>query len=291
MGEWHVQQTTVDDYSEFIAVEDEDHQFTRHAKKKSKSAPPESLEEQIDSFAEMFDKNAKAGRRAKRNLKWKVLMLRGDRIWTLTTRGGIEFFDEAWRLWGQFERYCSRRFSTFKYVVVMEKHKSGFFHIHFVTNKFFDVSSMRLWWHRILTKKPLKAILQGAESPGNIQVSKALKTRKLGGYLAKYLGKTFECLYSRDDGSIMRVKRFASAKGIGDPPRRRTRMHARMGEHVYRLRNLAEAAGWKVEAIFEGQIAGRRLIWMQCKADRAAASAKRVPLTGPLVNAFGSAYS
>jgi hypothetical protein len=265
----------VDDYAEFLAVEDNDHSLLRRV---GEGTTVKKLEEVVeeDLIEDRWERNRVAAQRAKRNLKWKVLMLRGDRLWTLTTRGGIPTWDEAWRLWGAFERYCSRRFRSFKVVVVMERHKSGFFHIHFVSNRFFDVNSLRLWWHRILTStyvdsdgvtrvNPLRidAPLRGEESPGNVDVSRVLRSRKLCGYLSKYLSKGFESMWDK------RIKRFASSKGIGEPTRSRCRMHAMFGEQVYRLRRLAEADGWEVKSrLFECVLAGRRVVWFACERKR-----------------------
>jgi hypothetical protein len=274
-GEWHVQQTVVDDYCEFVAVEDTDGTLLRRPKRKEKNSARVDFEVGEGTFSTeskcvedgldlLVEKRAIASRRAKRNLKWKVLALRGDRIVTLTTRGGIPFFDEGWRLWGKLERYCWRRYRSFEYVVVMEKHKSGAFHIHFVTNKFMDANMLRLLWHRVLTgDHSLRSPLRGADSPGNVDVSRVLRSRKICGYLAKYLGKTFDCLYGK------RVKRFAASKGIADPERTRSRMHARMGEHVYRLREVAESLGWRLDDLYEGSVAGRRLVWLRCVRSRA----------------------
>ena len=163
---WHTQKTEVDDYAEWVLIEDIDESLCTRLNSPRHASPPHhtNLADDIESNAELslsvgpltqVEKLAAAARRSKRNLKWKVLMLRADRLWTLTTRGGIPSRDEAWRLWGHFERYCSKRFKNFKTVVVMELHcgdgaNVGNWHIHFVTNRFFDVNSMRFWWHRIL---------------------------------------------------------------------------------------------------------------------------------------------
>jgi hypothetical protein len=299
-GEWHVQLTQVGDYGEFIAVEDSDGSLLRHFRKHSTPSTASSTSvdsrSQDDIDAHRLEKLMAAGRRAKRNCKWKVRMLGADRLWTLTTRGGIKSRPEAWELWGQFERYCSRRFPKFKCVVVMERHQGGgandqCWHIHFCTNRFFPVDSMRLWWHRILTGRALQGPMRGADSPGNIDVSRVLGGGKLSGYLAKYLTKS---LIDEMGEPSTRVKRFASSKGIGEPAKSRSRMAARCGEHVYRLRVLAESCGFRVEGIFEGTVAGRSLVWMKCKAVRAAARSPEgssIPLTGALANGAGAAYS
>jgi hypothetical protein len=259
-GAWYVQQKTVDNYAEFVAIEDPEHDLLRRSHggdDKVKREVVDQPELPID-FAELERRNEVAARRSKRGLKWAVLGLGGDRIWTLTARGRIENYSQAWALWSQFEQSCSRRFANFKCVAVVEPHTLDGFHIHFVTNKFFDVSSMRLWWHRILTGRKLKGILRGEDSPGNIEVGKPHGARKIGKYLSKYLGKSFASLQA------VRIKRFAASKGIRAPIVTRTRMPSCIGGEVYRLRRRAEADGWKVEAIFEGSIMGRRLIWMQC---------------------------
>jgi hypothetical protein len=243
-----------------------------------------------------LEKQRAAGRRAAKNCKWKIRVLRADHLYTLTTRGGIASYAEAWDLWGQFERFCSRRFVDFKCVVVLERHTGGgpnhgTFHIHFCTNRQFPVQSMRLWWHRILTGRPLTTALLGDMSPGNIRADYFPHRAKLGRYLAKYLTKTF--LEELATPSI-RVKRFASSKRIGEPTRVRSRMSARCGEHVYRLRCTAEAAGFVVEGFFEGTIAGRSFVWMQCRAVRAAARSPEGPssrFTDSLAKAQGGGYS
>lgn len=259
-GAWYVQQKTVDNYSEFVAIEDPDHDLQRGSRGGGEKVKPKVTDqpELAMDWEELERRNEVAARRSKRGLKWAVLGLGGDRIWTLTARGRISSYAQAWALWSQFEQACSRRFVNFKCVAVVEPHALEGFHIHFVSNRFFDVSSMRLWWHRVLTGRKLKGILRGEDSPGNIEVGKPHGARKIGKYLSKYLGKSFAAIQT------VRIKRFAASKGIRAPIITKTRMPSCLGGEVYRLRRRAEADGWKVEAIFEGSIMGRRLIWMQC---------------------------
>jgi hypothetical protein len=102
-----------------------------------------------------------------------------------------------------------------------------------------------------------------------VDVSNVARTTKLAAYLGKYLGKGF------DFEGHGRIKRFASSKGIPEPERVRSRMHARMGEHVYRFRTVVERSGWviisaaDVSGIFEGAVAGRRILWAMCRQGRA----------------------
>lgn len=292
-GEWYVQQTTVDDYSEFVIVEDADHTLGRRPKGKK---PREDLADDVDAKVEESnaatdgEKSAAAARRAKRNLKWKVRCLRADRIVTLTARGGIPTWMDAWRLWGQFERGCWRRYrGNFEYVVVLERHQSGTYHIHFAVNRFMDANTLRLQWHRALTGDArLAGVIRGEESPGNVDISMARKSQKIAGYLGKYLGKGFDS-YGRQSKRSP-VKRFASSKGVGEPERRRSRLAATCGEHVYRLRRLAESRGWRCVAFYEGTVAGRVLAWVGCVKERAAARPQAVP-AATLAGALASGYS
>jgi hypothetical protein len=257
-GSWDVQQKHIDGYAEFLAIEDPEGDFRRSGGKRSdKVEPVVQLPVEMD-FEALWLKNQAAARRSKKGLKWAILGLGGDRIFTLNARGRIPTYQQAWALWGKFERECSRRFVGFKCVAVVEPHTLDGFHIHFVCNRYFDVGMMRLWWHRILTGRKLRGILRGAESPGNIDVGNPHGTRKIAKYLSKYLGKSFAEIQS------VRIKRFASSKGIRAPVVSRSRMPCSVGAEVYLLRQHAESLGWRVEAIFEGSLMGRRLIWLQC---------------------------
>jgi hypothetical protein len=259
-GSWYVQQKTVDTYAEFVAIHDPECDLQRgHGSKKDTPASQGPSADVEINFDDLFRKNEVAARRSKRGLKWAVLGLGADRIFTLTKRGRIESYAEAWALWSKFEQACSRRFANFKAVAVVEPHTLNGFHVHFVVNRYFDVSSMRLWWHRILSgNHKLRGILRGADSPGNVEAGKPHGTRKIAKYLAKYLGKSFEGLQA------VRIKRYAASKGIRPATVVRTRMPSSSGAEVYHLRRRVEADGWKVEAIFEGSVMGRPLIWMQC---------------------------
>jgi hypothetical protein len=262
-GSWYVQQKSIDGYAEFVAIHDPDGDLLRGHGAKKDTVQREIVDQPVlaeleGDLDDMFRKNEIAARRSKRGLKWAVLGLAGDRICTLTARGRIPDYAQAWGLWSQFEQACSKRFANFKCVAVVEPHTIDGFHIHFVVNRFFDVSSMRLWWHRILTGRALRGILRGEESPGNVEVGRPHGSRKIAKYLAKYLGKSFAGIQS------VRIKRYASSKGIREPILKRSRMPSSAGGEVHRLRCRVEAEGWKVEAIFEGTVVGRALIWMQC---------------------------
>jgi hypothetical protein len=181
-------------------------------------------------------------------------------MFTLTKRGRIATWGEAWKLWGKFEQMCSRRFVQFKYVVTIEPHALNGWHIHFVVKGYHHIDSMRLFWHRVLLSQPrLRGIKRGEESPGNVKMSDCGGGhRKLAKYLAKYLGKTFE-----DLGDAGRVKRFASSKLITPPKIEVSWMPSCAGGEVFELHRQLEGEGWQVTGIFESSVCGAPMIWMQ----------------------------
>ena len=115
-------------------------------------------------------------------------------------------------------------------------------------------------------ERPLMSALRGDESPGNIDVRRFVGSppRKIAGYLAKYIGKTFGQLSARGR------KRFSSSKGIREPVRSRRTMPIPLcgGADVLMLRRMNEAEGYVVEHSWQTVVEGRQLIWMCCRALR-----------------------
>jgi hypothetical protein len=203
-----------------------------------------------------------AGDRARRNMGWKLRMLGGPSVlWTLTKRGRIESREEAWRLWGEMERICSRRFAGVKFVTVIEPHTLDGYHIHFAASRFLMATTMRLLWHRILTGEKLRGVLMGSESPGNVDAKYQVRsTKRLCSYMAKYLGKTFDVELGK------RFKRYAASKGIAEPTRVRSWLPTLLGGHqdlVQWLRARVERDGYVVSRMYETVVVGRRMLWIE----------------------------
>jgi hypothetical protein len=268
-GEWAVRQKTINGYTEIFAIDDPERDFSRRRRGAtsdkdyvSASGAKRVVERpkvELNEF-EMVLRREKAARRSRKGLKYAVRGLGGNRIFTLTKRDRIESIPEAWRLWGKFERLASMRFAGFMTIVVIEPHEKGGFHIHFVGNRFFDVSSMRLWWHRILSGEKLRTIKRGEDSPGNIDVAlaHAQSVEKIAKYLGKYLGKSFREVVAG------RLKRYACSKGITKPDVAKYRMARSMGDEIFILRNVLGAQGFtRGLRIFETVVMGRRFLWME----------------------------
>src|ERR1700675_1472397 len=254
-GEWFVRQKTIDGYTQLFAIDDPDGDFARRKSGPSAKKVVEHERPPPDEF-QVIENRAKAVRRSRKNLMWAVRGLKGNRIFTLTKRGRIPTMREAWSLWGKFERMASMRFQGFQTIVVIEPHTDLGFHIHFVCNRFFDVTSMRLWWHRILTGERLKGVLYGAESPGNIEAGRPHSGEKIAKYLGKYLGKSFREVTGR-------LKGYACSKGIRKATVTGGRMARSTGAEVYHLRSMLEAQGFRNLRLFETMVMGRRFIWME----------------------------
>lgn len=75
------------------------------------------------------------------------------------------------------------------YVAVLEKHKKGNYHIHVATNSRVKANVLRAMWKRALSTE---------ERTGNVDLSfksnysQRERTRKMSGYLSKYITKTME---------------------------------------------------------------------------------------------------
>lgn len=154
--------------------------------------------------------------RARRNLRYSLMMMRADRIFTFTKRGGFER-GELWATWERFVRQVRKVWPQFQAVAVPELHagggeNDGTYHLHVALNRFYSVQVMRFMWHRALGAP---GILRGADSPGNVQASArpAASVVKLARYLAKYLSKG-------EGEQAVGAKRYSTCGRIPPPERR-----------------------------------------------------------------------
>lgn len=155
--------------------------------------------------------------RARRNLRHKTMMMRADRMLTLTKRGGFEDVRDLYVAWDRFRRSCAKAWPGFRAVVVPELHlggddNHGTYHMHVALDRFYNVNLMRYFWHKALGAD---RVMRGDESPGNIDIRRGKKgpqmqRAKLARYLAKYIGKGME-------GQNMNAKRFTTCGHIPEP--------------------------------------------------------------------------
>jgi hypothetical protein len=129
-----------------------------------------------------------SARRARKCLRLHVNACQLDRLLTLTTR---EFANDAstlWCCWDLLRRALiqKRNGVRFDFAAVIEDHPSNpdHRHIHLAVRGYQDAKLVSAPWRSILKRQGI--------SGGNVDVTARRSTRKLGQYLSKYAGKSFE---------------------------------------------------------------------------------------------------
>lgn len=170
----------------------------------------------------------RAVRRAKQNIRWCVMQMRADRLFTVTYRenvedrervkGGVKRFIRLVRKgWGE-----EGGIPDWRYVAVLEKQDRGAYHVHFAVKGWQRVSYLRKCWAKAIGGTGLE---RGADTLGNVDVTSPRKARwgtelmqwrcsKLAAYLVKYLSKTF-------DEKTFDKRRYWHSKDLKVPVRQR----------------------------------------------------------------------
>lgn len=88
-----------------------------------------------------------------------------------------ESYDYIGNCWKKFLTIIHRKlkYTKFDYIKVLESHKSGYAHIHFITNKRFDAHQLREQWKRL-----------GGGAQMRIE---PVNVKKIANYLSKYMTK------------------------------------------------------------------------------------------------------
>ena len=126
----------------------------------------------------------RAVRRAKAELRRKVMAGGLDHLLTLTTRRNLSDEEEADRLFARFVREVHKRIRGWHYVAVKERQKRGAWHWHLAVRGFQNVVLLRVLWRQVA-------------GDGNIDVQYRKKGARwkrtaLAGYLSKYVSKCAE---------------------------------------------------------------------------------------------------
>ena len=85
-------------------------------------------------------------RRAKANVRRKVMASGADHFLTLTYRENVEDESQAWRDWARFTREIRKELGEFKHIVVSEKQKRGAIHFYAAVIGYQDVRLIRRVW-------------------------------------------------------------------------------------------------------------------------------------------------
>lgn len=170
----------------------------------------EEIKERVRVRSEMDETTRdSADARARKLLRHRVMMMRADRLLTLTYRENKTDLKACWRDLQKFVRYMKSSFPDFFYVVVPERQDRGAWHFHLAVKGFYNVNLVRYHWRKAICG-------DGKGDVGTINITSPRRgpqwqRGKLSSYLAKYIGKDFgadEQMYSR---------RFASSQSIPAP--------------------------------------------------------------------------
>lgn len=142
-------------------------------------------------------------RRSRQSIRYRAHQMSADRLLTLTVRDNVEDRDYMHKAFTKFLRLVragyKERKGHFDYVAVLEKQERGALHIHLAVRGFQPINFLRKCWYKALDGQGNE---QGEHTPGAVNVTSAdkskwghtgrqWKSKKLVGYLCKYLGKTF----------------------------------------------------------------------------------------------------
>lgn len=152
-----------------------------------------------------------SSRRAKKNVRLRSQAIGADRMMTLTYRGAMTDIERLKRDFDAFRR-AMRRAGDWHYVAVVERHKSGGFHIHVAVHGRVAYNLVRAVWRRVIGPDA-----EGRPG-GNIDVRNPhdgvrygkWKRHALAAYISKYITK------NADDHELNK-KRYWSSKGIPVP--------------------------------------------------------------------------
>ncbi len=147
---------------------------------------------------------SKSQARAKKQVRYKSMMMNADRMLTLTYRENITDLKRAWSDLKAFSRKMKTEFEDdWQYICVPEFQKRGAVHFHMAVSGFFPVNKVRQFWRDVVGE-------------GNIDITSpravdknSWNPKRIANYLAKYITK---------NDSVEFNKRRYSSTNIQAPP-------------------------------------------------------------------------
>lgn len=179
-------------------------------KKKGQKTISKTREEMLPEQLEL------SVQRAKTQMRHKIIMLKCDRMTTLTYRENMCDRDLAYEHFGKFSKLCTKEFGTFEYVAVTEKQKRGAIHFHVAINKYYPISKLSSLWNQAIGEKRKDGKTNGGvhikKKAAHIQPNSYSKIviTGLARYMSKYMAKDIE-------GQEVGKKRYSSSRGIPKP--------------------------------------------------------------------------
>lgn len=146
----------------------------------------------------------KSQSRAKKQVRYKSMMMNADRMLTLTYRENITDLAQAWSDLKAFSRKMKSEFDEdWQYICVPEFQKRGAVHFHMAISGFFPVNKVRQFWREIVGEGNIDIT-----SPRSIGKN-TWNPKRIALYLAKYITK---------NDSVEFNKRRYSSTNIPNPP-------------------------------------------------------------------------
>jgi len=158
--------------------------------------------------------------RARKSMRHKAMMMRADRMLTLTYRDMVTDLDLAYSHLATFERLCRKQWGKFDFIAVPEYQKRGCLHFHIALNRFYSVGLLRHFWHKAIGSKGGNVDMTSPRT--GAQWNRVRLCRYLSKYMSKSIG--LQCIGR---------KRFTSSRGIPAPAK--SVYFAPVGPDTFRL--------------------------------------------------------
>lgn len=151
-----------------------------------------------------------SSKRAKKNVRLRCQTIAADRLLTLTYRGSMTDIERLKRDFDAFRR-AMRRAGEWHYVAVVERHKSGGFHVHVAVHGRLAYNLVRGIWRRVVGTD------EQGRTGGNINVRNPKDGVRYGKWLRHQLAAYIAKYISKGDEHELNKKRYWSSKGIPVP--------------------------------------------------------------------------
>jgi hypothetical protein len=188
------------DYIEFLESSKNNNKKIENLKRGNKSVSKKSVIQAIENLFLIADYKMKQSTAKKFNFNYRCVFI------TLTAKREYEiqeFEKSMWKAWRIFYESLRKKYK-FSYVLVKERHRSGYCHYHVIADlKYIKVEKLNELWVKCLKKNNLS----GDKNSLDLKVLKEYLNKKNSyraviKYITKYVSKCFE---SEDDSSGMRA--------------------------------------------------------------------------------------
>jgi hypothetical protein len=150
---------------------------------------------------------ARSVKRARRRVRLLCKHIGANRLLTFTSRELLGSAEEALKAWRKFVRLYRRSSDqAWEYVAVLERHESGYYHLHVAIAGWFHLKQAHRLWQIALGGRGNE---RGSAALGTIDLDKRKRgndpAHKIAKYISKYMTKAVE-------GSAINKKRYWASR-------------------------------------------------------------------------------